>query len=599
MLYRFIVVLVLILPLASAVANEKRIAIIEKQLAVISQESTDRMPLLIELATIYLYKKPALAEQYALEALPITVDKEDDVSRARASRLIGMASMYQGKNDEAFTYLTQAMSVARITKDPHLLSICNRSLGVFYELTVDYDKAMKFYIDALKFAKQSDDITDLAMVYGNLGNVLNSQGDFSEAINYFQKAKDIHKQTNNLEMELNIATGLGISYLKSKQLDKAQEIFESVLANNGVIVNFTYSEASANLAHVYQEKGLHEKAIKMYQHVIEDSKAGSYPQALASAYLGLAGLYETLERFDDALRLYRQGIIKVKNKTSVESEIALYESLAMLQLQLGKYEEAARIQAEYIARRNTIQPVTQSGIIRKLEAQIKSERELIKLQENLIQREREARNASFYLFSAIVISLICAVLFLTLMLRRQKLLRLEQANQLLADTSETDYLTGIGNRRYLERKFISMQGTNIQSAFLLIDIDYFKEINDTYGHDAGDKVLIALTNALQSMCGKGKGNADIFARIGGEEFVIMTFNKEPKAAVDFAESLRERVEGMALPSDCPKGLNLTVSIGVATASMEHAKYDDLYKHSDWALYQAKNRGRNQVALYSK
>jgi diguanylate cyclase (GGDEF)-like protein len=429
--------------------------------------------------------------------------------------------------------------------------------------------------------------------------VLNSQGDFSEAINYFQKAKDIHKQTNNLEMELNIATGLGISYLKSKQLDKAQEIFESVLANNGVIVNFTYSEASANLAHVYQEKGLHEKAIKMYQHVIEDSKAGSYPQALASAYLGLAGLYETLERFDDALRLYRQGIIKVKNKTSVESEIALYESLAMLQLQLGNYEEAARIQAEYIARRNTIQPVTQSGIIRKLEAQIKSERELIKLQENLIQREREARNASFYLFSAIVISLICAVLFLTLMLRRQKLLRLEQANQLLADTSETDYLTGIGNRRYLERKFTSMQGANIQSAFLLIDIDYFKEINDTYGHDAGDKVLIALTNALQSMCGKGKDNADIFARIGGEEFVIMTFNKEPKAAVDFAESLRERVEGMALPSDCPKGLNLTVSIGVATASMEHAKYDDLYKHSDWALYQAKNRGRNQVALYSK
>ena len=100
----------------------------------------------------------------------------------------------------------------------------------------------------------------------------------------------------------------------------------------------------------------------------------------------------------------------------------------------------------------------------------------------------------------------------------------------LVGSSETDYLTGIGNRRYLERKFTSMQGANIQSAFLLIDIDYFKEINDTYGHDAGDKVLIALTNALQSMCGKGKDNADIFARIGGEEFVIMTFNKEPRAA---------------------------------------------------------------------
>lgn len=453
---------------------------------------------------------------------------------------------------------------------------------------------MKFYIDALKFAKLSEDTADLAMVYGNLGNVLNSQGDYDEAADYFKKARDIHKQTNNTEMVMNMTVGLGMSYLKSRQLDKAQNIFENVLASDDVIVDFTYSEASVSLAHVYQQRGLNKKAIDMYKYVIENARAGSYPQALASAYLGLGDLYQSLTRYDDALRLYRQGIVTVKNKTSVESEIALYESLAMLELKLGNYEEAAKVQAEYIDRRNAIQPVTQSGIIKKLEAQIKNEQELIKLQERLLQREREARNSSFYLFSAVVISLICALLFLTLLLRRQKLLRLEHANEVLIDASETDYLTGIGNRRYLDRKFRSQRGINIDMAFLLLDIDYFKAINDTHGHDAGDKVLVTLAHTLKGLC----QSDDIFARIGGEEFVIMTFNKSEVDTMAFAERLRGHAEAMIPPSECPQDISVTVSIGVAIGSMKVAQYDVLYKQADIALFQAKTRGRNQVKQYS-
>ncbi|MEQ3639541.1 MAG: diguanylate cyclase [Alteromonas sp.] len=594
MLYRFIIALLLILPIKYGVANEERIARVEQQLSEFDEKSVATLPLLIELASTYLYKDPALAERYALQALPISVESKDDISRAEVSRLLGMATMYQGKNEEAFTYLTRAITAARNTNNPHLLSVCNRSLGVFYELTVDYDNAMKFYIDALKFAKLSEDTADLAMVYGNLGNVLNSQGDYDEAADYFKKARDIHKQTNNTEMVMNMTVGLGMSYLKSRQLDKAQNIFENVLASDDVIVDFTYSEASVSLAHVYQQRGLNKKAIDMYKYVIENARAGSYPQALASAYLGLGDLYQSLTRYDDALRLYRQGIVTVKNKTSVESEIALYESLAMLELKLGNYEEAAKVQAEYIDRRNAIQPVTQSGIIKKLEAQIKNEQELIKLQERLLQREREARNSSFYLFSAVVISLICALLFLTLLLRRQKLLRLEHANEVLIDASETDYLTGIGNRRYLDRKFRSQRGINIDMAFLLLDIDYFKAINDTHGHDAGDKVLVTLAHTLKGLC----QSDDIFARIGGEEFVIMTFNKSEVDTMAFAERLRGHVEAMIPPSECPQDISVTVSIGVAIGSMKVAQYDVLYKQADIALFQAKTRGRNQVKQYS-
>lgn len=571
-------------------ASDRRLNTLEEQLSGLQSSDVSRLPLLIELAEQYLYQDPAQAEQYALQALPLISEGQDESTRARVLRLLGMASIYLGKNSPALSYLTQAIAAARITKDVHLLSVCYRSAGVYYELLADYDNAVKFYIEAIKYGRLSDNITDLAMVYNNLGNVLNSQGDYVEAADYFEQAANIHKSTQNHEMAMNASVGLATSYLKQQRYDKALQLFKSILADENSIYDFTYSEASVNLAHVYQALEMNDKAIAMYTHVIEDPRAGSYPQALAAAYLGLAKLYATLGQFDSALSLYKRGIVKVKNKTSVESEIELYENLALLELKLGFYEDAANTQAEYIARRNAIQPVTQAGMIKELEDQLKSERELTSLQEALLKREREAKHSSLFLLTSVVISLFCLVLFLALRLRHQKMLRLEQANASLLIASETDPLTRIGNRRFLDRKLSRMRVNASQIAFLLLDVDHFKELNDTYGHAMGDDVLVLLADKLNRLCRKD----DAIARIGGEEFVILLSVVDQEEALLFAERVREYVASNVAEA----GARITVSIGVAVGDTDKASYDELYKQADMALYRAKTAGRNCVRVYA-
>lgn len=587
---RLVMLMLLLMTTGNTVANEARIATLIAQLTDLAPTDKAQLPLLLELADTYLYQDPALSEQYAKQALPFSVHEKDDYSRARAFRLLGMSSMYQGKNSEAFSYLTQALSAAQVTDDAHMLSLCSRSIGVYYELVVDFDNAVKYYIEAIKHARLSDNAADLAMVYNNLGNVLNSQGDYDDAADYFKQAASIHQGLGNTDMAMNATVGLGTTFLNSQQYEQALNIFKAVLENDEFIYDFTYSEASVNVAHVYQALGKHDLAVKMYRHVIEDERGGSYPQALASAYLGLAKLYTSLERFDEALALYRSGIVKVKNKTSVESEIALYESLALLELKLGNYEDAANTQAEYIARRNAIQPVTQAGIIKKLETQLKTERELIQLQEDLLQREREAKHSTLFLFTSIVISLFCLVLFLALRLRQQKLLRLEQTNETLFVASETDPLTQVGNRRFLDRKLSVLRETSMEMAFLLLDIDHFKILNDNYGHDVGDDVLVRLANMLKALSRKD----DVLARIGGEEFVILLPNTDKGAAMTIAERIRHKAEDSVFKTKA----RVTVSIGVAVGNTQSACYDELYKQADIALYQAKADGRNSVRVFS-
>jgi diguanylate cyclase (GGDEF)-like protein len=123
---------------------------------------------------------------------------------------------------------------------------------------------------------------------------------------------------------------------------------------------------------------------------------------------------------------------------------------------------------------------------------------------------------------------------------------------------------------------------------MLLDVDHFKQVNDTYGHDTGDKVLRDFARRIEGQL----GNGDLFGRFGGEEFAVLLHRSDEEASDETAERLRRSVldatiEGMSLP--------YTVSIGLITiVSGERVPLNTLYKLSDTALYQAKQRGRNCV-----
>ena len=180
-------------------------------------------------------------------------------------------------------------------------------------------------------------------------------------------------------------------------------------------------------------------------------------------------------------------------------------------------------------------------------------------------------------------------------LRRSRQLLVEK-NLELERFSHVDGLTGISNRRYFDN-FSTMQWKQAirertPYSILMIDVDNFKSYNDTYGHVAGDAVLIRVATALKRTCMRP---TDLVARFGGEEFIASLETDLPGAAV-VAEKLRAAVAAAAIPH---LGATLTVSIGGATASpRENDSVADLIEAADAALYDAKRAGKNRCTLYA-
>jgi diguanylate cyclase (GGDEF)-like protein len=172
------------------------------------------------------------------------------------------------------------------------------------------------------------------------------------------------------------------------------------------------------------------------------------------------------------------------------------------------------------------------------------------------------------------------------------------ANRKLHEAALTDALTGLYNRRYaldlLDREWASATRTGRPLACLMIDIDHFKRVNDTHGHDVGDRVLQATANALR----EALRQSDLLCRLGGEEFVLFGPDLDRERAAACAERLRAHVERQIV--EVAKGaLRVTLSVGVAVRNESMAGPAELLKAADEAVYVAKQRGRNCVCLAAK
>ncbi len=171
---------------------------------------------------------------------------------------------------------------------------------------------------------------------------------------------------------------------------------------------------------------------------------------------------------------------------------------------------------------------------------------------------------------------------------------LKRANQRLLALSDTDPLTCIYNRRFLmddlERKMCRAKNNGESLSLIILDIDHFKKINDTYGHQRGDMVITIVAEASQ----KRMRSHDIVARYGGEEFVIVLPETSLPEAMSIAERLRDSVQSIKLPPPM-ENVAVTLSLGVATFPSSIVNdVDSLFRQADEALYRAKQNGRNRV-----
>ncbi len=200
---------------------------------------------------------------------------------------------------------------------------------------------------------------------------------------------------------------------------------------------------------------------------------------------------------------------------------------------------------------------------------------------------------SVFLFGAVFVWLISS-LSLQTAIDVRRIYRLEEE-------SVTDSLTGAYNRRYLERRlgeeFSHAREFNSPLSILLIDVDQFKEINDSAGHTAGDQVIVKLANLMKNMIRGG----DVLVRFGGDEFLVIAINTPAHDATSLAEKLLNKVasqpflvEGERVKT---REILTTISVGIAELTDQVGAIEQLVANADAALYCAKREGRNRAVVY--
>ena len=173
--------------------------------------------------------------------------------------------------------------------------------------------------------------------------------------------------------------------------------------------------------------------------------------------------------------------------------------------------------------------------------------------------------------------------------------QLNKALQELALSNRIDGLTQAFNRKHWEEclasEFSRANRYKQELSLIMLDLDQFKLLNDTFGHQGGDKVLIDTATVINELLRMG----DLFGRYGGEEFAIILPNTGLTGANDVAERIRKTIESNAIEYQSHR-INVTVSIGVAIMNEYDNRYEDIISRADIALYKAKNSGRNQVCM---
>ena len=174
----------------------------------------------------------------------------------------------------------------------------------------------------------------------------------------------------------------------------------------------------------------------------------------------------------------------------------------------------------------------------------------------------------------------------------QTVIKLAEHKRRLQVMSTRDGMTGVYNRRHwellLRNEFDNCRRQQRDATLLIIDIDHFKSINDTWGHDVGDQAIVALTRQLQ-MTLRG---SDVIGRFGGDEFAVIMCGTPAASAIAAMSRVHERLSQLRL--SCAPQVALRISVGVAPLTSETEHYREWLKSADMALYKAKNAGRNRT-----
>jgi len=463
----------------------------------------------------------------------------------------GKFHSYQSNYARALEDLQAAQSIFTTLKNKNKVRITLNSIAILYGRIGEDKKSIEYFQEVLKQNRLLGKKRNEAVVLYNLGRRYEAVKDFTSALESYQASLKIHQELKNTTSEAVLEKALGGLYNLKHQPQKALGFLKKslqVFEQKGVVKSI--SQVHIEMAIAYRE-------LKQYTLATQELKK-------AEAYFGAqASLTQKRDLAEQQNLLFKdQGVWQEAYKKLKE-----FKELSDEISEKQKGEQLLRQQLNF-----------ETNALRK-DNELKEQR----LQDS--NRIRSLQLVAMFLGALLGFASCVFLIRQVKLARRMKVL------------AHTDELTKIANRRHVltygEELLTQCREHNLPFSVLLLDIDFFKKVNDTFGHAIGDIVLSKTAQICASALRKG----DCIGRFGGEEFLVVLPGSSAKEAAEVAERICTKV-AVANLSDIHPELRVTISVGAASDLTAAASLEELTAAADEALYHVKHNGRNGVKVVS-
>jgi diguanylate cyclase (GGDEF)-like protein len=496
-----------------------------------------------------------------------------------AKRNIAFCQFHSGDHAQALYQLDIALEVSRSFDDQKLERDCLQITLAAYASLGELDLAIDAAFNAYRINTELEDVLGMIWSLNNISAIYSQLGDHSLSLDFAEKAVERSESIGDLVRKATALTNQGVAQCSLGRFPEAIHSFESSLTiTRDLGLQDLTAQNLVNLAEALSGTGEHAQALKTLDTALEMVRANKQTEGVVYCLLNAAKI-ELAQRHSSEAIQYADAAIEAAKDADLRSlEFQSYEIKAQAYKQQNNFELSLEAFEEY----------------HRLEKAVRDDSANRKMRVFNAQREAERLRGEAKLEQLRNVELL------------QALEALEQANQakttllieLEEKTSELellvlqDPLTRLYNRRHLENyltdEFTRARGGNHPLPFAMLDVDDFKNVNDTYGHLVGDQVLQHLAGILHTVL----RSSDVPARYGGEEFAFVLPRSSPKDALAVCERIRHSVENYDWAT-IQAGLKVTVSIGMVWDSTV-ASFEKLIARADDRLYEAKRYGKNLV-----
>ncbi len=482
-------------------------------------------------------------------------------------RFMGQNFYRMGGFDQAMSYALKAKLIA----DEHDLVAANAQItnmiAAIHLRSGEHELAQKYFTEALSSFEAIKAMNDVAKVNNNLGAVYIESSDFEQAQNYLGQALQLATELNRPTTYMSAIVNQIELQVKMGQFEAAQTSYQDCLvqaeAENLSSYEVWCLEAGVDLL---QEQGKYTDAISVAEKAYDMAAAQSLSQSQINVGKILIELYESIGQYEKALQ------VSANNLTLVEAVKAEILSLKLEELKALNEVEQTQDLLQFERQKNKLylvnQRLTMIGLAVLIPVLLIA-LYLLRSKKKVLQDLHSQQQHTVDALDAMRIA--------------------KEANEKLA---KTDVLTGLYNRREVLNIIEKSNEQHLRNMHvMMLDVDWFKRINDDYGHAVGDQVLQHLSDVLKKWLPK---NAHC-ARWGGEEFLVLIEGLSTDQAKEHANDLLEKVSKTQLDSH-PK-LSFTLSAGLCKYQGE-LTIDQWINQADEALYSSKANGRNRLTVWA-